>query len=274
MANITFMIFTFNEERRLEYILRCVQQYGDIVVIDNFSSDNTLKIAQNYTDKVFQFKNPGYIENEETMSFALSKANTEWVYLTYVDELLPHALLAELQRLSTQGQYDIIEIYRKNFMYGQEVYNYGKHHLRMFKPGSVDFKGNVVHKMGKYLVPRSRVHKIDATDQTSIWHFSSYNSGKLEMVHNRYANLEALQLHQAGKKFAGFRALFKLIFYFWGTYLGLGGIRGGWPGLFVSIQIAYFKFSIEARLWEYDNNRSLEEIEAKYDKIKETLLAK
>lgn len=273
MAEITFLVFTYNEERRLEYMLRCIRPYGDVVVIDNFSSDKTIEIARRYTDKVFQFKNPGYIENESTMAFALSKAHTEWVYLTYVDELLPKPLLEELVRTSKEDKYDIVEIYRKNFMYGQEIYNYGKHHLRMFRPNSVDFKDNPIHKLGRYLVNPGRVCKIRALDGTSIWHFSSYNTNKLELAHNRYANLEAAQLHDAGKKFSGIRALFMLMFYFWGTYIGLGGFRGGWPGLFVSIQIAYFKFSIEARLWEYDNNVSLEEIEKRYDDLKELLLA-
>lgn len=273
MAEITFLVFTFNEERRLDYILRCVQPYGDIVVIDNFSTDKTVEIARQYTNKVYQFKNPGFIENEETMSFALSKAHTKWVYLTYVDELLPKPLLEELVKISKQDQCDIVEIYRKNFMYGQEIYNYGKHHLRMFLPNSVDFKSNIIHKLGRCLVSKDRVCKIRATDDTSIWHFSSYNSSKLELAHNRYANLEAVQLHDIGKRFSGLRAIFKLMFFFWGTYIGLGGIRGGWPGLFISVQIAYFKFSIEARLWEYENNRSLVEIEKKYDELKESLLA-
>ena len=273
MSGITFLIFTYNEERRLDFILRCIQQYGEVVIIDNFSVDKTVEIARRYTDKVYQFKNPGYIENEETMSFALSKATTEWVYLTYVDELLPKPLLNELNRISELDKYDIVEIYRKNYMYGQEIFNYGKHHLRMFKPGSVDFRDNPIHKLGRYLVSQDRVYKIRATDDTSIWHFSSYNSSKLELAHNRYANLEAAQLFSAGKKFSGTRALFKLVFYFWGTYIGLGGFRGGWPGLFISVQIAYFKFCIEARLWEYENGRSLEEIEKEYDRLKELLIS-
>lgn len=102
--------------------------------------------------------------------------------------------------------------------------------------------------------------------------FLASGSGSVSRV-KRYANLEAAQLHDAGKRFSGLRAIFKLMFYFWGTYIGLGGFRGGWPGLFISVQIAYFKFSIEARLWEYENNRSLDEIEIKYDELKESLLA-
>ena len=270
---ITFLVFTFNEERRLEHYLRCIQGWGEIVVIDNHSSDDTRTIAARYTDDIHVFKNPGYIENKEVMDFALSKVNTHWVYLGYVDELLPRPLLEQLTQLAQQDRYKIVDIYRKNYMYGQEIFNYGKHHLRMFTPSVVDFTDNIVHKFGKFLVAKDQIYKVPVSDETSLWHFSSYNTSKLELAHNRYAELEAKQRHEVlRQKFSGFRALWKLIFYFWGTYLGLGGFRGGWPGLFISIQIAYFKFSIEARLWEYDNGLTLLEIERRYDSLKEALL--
>lgn len=272
-SQITFLVFTFNEERRLEYYLRCIQGWGQVVVIDNHSTDKTREIAARYTDEIFTFRNPGYVENKETMDFALSKVSTKWVYLGYVDELLPKPLLEKLVKISQTDQYKIVELYRKNFMYGQEIFNYGKHHLRLFVPEAVDFTGNVVHKLGRFLVPPDQICKIPVSDQTSLWHFSSYNTTKLELAHNRYADLEAKQRHEMlGQKFSGFRALWQLIFYFWGTYLGLGGFRGGWPGLFVSVQIAYFKFSIEARLWEYDHGLNLVDIEQRYGQIKEELL--
>jgi glycosyltransferase involved in cell wall biosynthesis len=271
---ITFLVFTYNEERRLEHYLRCIQGWGHIVIIDNHSTDKTREIASRYAEHIFTFRNPGYIENKETMDFALSKATTQWVYLGYVDELLPRTLLEQLTKIAQENRYKIVELYRKNFMYGQEIYNYGKHHLRMFVPGTVDFTGNIVHKLGKILVSANEIIKIPATDQTSLWHFSSYNTSKLELAHNRYADLESKQRHEGlDLKFSGLRALWKLAFYFWGTYLGLGGWKGGWPGLFISIQIAYFKFSIEARLWEYDNGLTLEEIERRYDQLKEILIA-
>ncbi len=273
-SQITFLVFTFNEERRLEPYLRCIHGWGRIVIIDNHSTDNTREIAARYTEHIHTFRNPGYIENKETMDFALSKVTSKWVYLGYVDELLPQPLLQQLKQISGEERYRIVEIFRKNFMFGQEIFNYGKHHLRMFVPGSVDFTGNIVHNLGKFSVPADQIHKIPASDQTSLWHFSSYNTSKLELAHNRYAELEARQRHEElGQRFSGIRALWKLAFYFFGTYFGLGGFRGGWPGLFISIQIAYFKFSIEARLWEQDNGLTLPEIERRYDQLKEDLLS-
>lgn len=272
-SQITFLVFTFNEERRLENYLRCIQGWGRIVVVDNKSTDKTCEIASHYTDQIYTFCNPGYVENKETMDFALSKITTQWVYLGYVDELLPKPLLEQLTQISQGNRYKIVEIYRKNFMYGQEVFNYGKHHLRMFVPDAVDFTDNIVHKLGKFLASKNQIYKIPASDQTSLWHFSSYNTCKLELTHNRYANIEAKQRHEILKqRFSGIRAIWKFVFHFCGTYIGLGGFRGGWPGFFISLQIAYYKFSIEARLWEYDAGITLESIEKSYDERKESLI--
>lgn len=271
--DITFLVFTFNEERRVEQYLRCIQGYGEIVVIDNFSKDKTREIAAKYTDRIYTFQNPGSVDNEETMSFALSKVQTRWAFLGQVDEFIPKPLLAEIVRISKSDNYKIVEFYRKNFMYGQEVFNYGKHHLRMLIPGSVTFEDNIVHSRGRYFAREEEVYKVPVSDEMALWHFSSYNTSRLELAHNRYADLEARQRYETiGQKFSGVRALWKLVFYFWGTYLGLGGFRGGWPGFFISLQIAYYKFSIEARLWECQHGITLAEIEQRYDRLKENLI--
>ena len=269
---ITFFVFTYNEENRLEDMLKSLRPHANIVVVDNHSTDNTVDIANSYTDRVYKRKNIGYVENEETMKFVMDILETEWAYLCYVDEYIPGDLMSILKSTAEKSAFDAVEIYRKNFMYGREVFNYGKHHLRMFRRGAVDFTGNIVHRLGVYSVDSSRVLKVPVKKLTSIWHMSAYNTDCLERSHNRYANLEAIQRNKMlGQKFSGLRAIWKLVFFFFGTYIGLGGFRGGWPGFFISVQIAYFKFSIEARLWEKDNNVDLGSIANEHEILRNYL---
>ena len=268
---ISFLLFTFNEEKRVEAMLKCLKGHGEIVVIDNFSSDKTLSIAKKYTKNIHQYKNIGYVENKEAMDFATNLASYDWVYIALADELIPKKLITMLKNVIAENKYDAVEIYRRNFMYGQEVYNYGKHHLRMFKKGTVNFHDNIVHNLGRYAI-NAKVLKIRKSNDTSILHFSAYNTDKLELVHNRYANLEAQQRKNIlGQKFSGIRAVWVLFFYFFGTYFVLGGWRGGWPGFFISIQIAYYKFSMQARLWELDNAISIKKIEETYSELQKNL---
>jgi glycosyltransferase involved in cell wall biosynthesis len=270
---ITFLVYTFNEEKRLEPMLKCLYGHGEIILIDNFSEDNTINIAKKYTQRIYKHKNIGYVENQGTLEFSTQVASNDWLYLAYVDELIPPDLMRILKRISNEDKYDAVEIYRKNYMYGQEIFNYGKHHLRMFKKNAVSFKGNIVHKFGSYNVSANRVLKIKASENTSLWHFSSYTTSSLEKAHNRYANIEAKERFEIlNQRFSGVKILFKLFFYFFGTYIGLGGFRGGWPGFFISVQIAYYKFSIEARLWELENSVDDTSIEKKYLLLKNKII--
>lgn len=269
---ISFIVFTHNEENRVEMMLRCLYGHGEIILVDNFSNDKTIFIAKKYTKKIYRNKNIGWVENEKTIKFAEKIASNNWIYLAYVDEIIPNKLLNKLKDIVIKNNYDAVEIYRKNFMFGREVFNYGKHHLRMFKKDSVDFKNNIVHKFGRYR-ENIKVLKIKNEKYLSLWHFSEYNCNNLELTHNRYANIEANQRHLIlRQKFSGFRAIFKLFFFFFGTYIAMGGFKGGWPGFFISVKIAYYKFSIEARLWEIENNITIDSMIKKYNKIKLDLI--
>ena len=50
--NITFVIFTYNEEKRIEYPIRNFINYGNVIIIDNFSTDKTKEIAEKLWAKV------------------------------------------------------------------------------------------------------------------------------------------------------------------------------------------------------------------------------
>ncbi len=54
---ITAIIMTLNEKINLPECLESIKDYvDDIIVVDSFSSDNTVEIALQYTGKVYQNK--------------------------------------------------------------------------------------------------------------------------------------------------------------------------------------------------------------------------
>ena len=81
---VTVVIPTFNSEK---YIVKCIesvilQSYSnlEIIIVDNFSTDNTLSIIENFKDKrikLFQIKNFGVIA--VSRNFALNNANGKYV---------------------------------------------------------------------------------------------------------------------------------------------------------------------------------------------------
>jgi glycosyltransferase involved in cell wall biosynthesis len=274
MINKTFLLFVFNEERRIRDIVQNVRGHGEIIVVDNHSTDSTVSIAGELGLKVISIKNPGFIENQDALGAAIKFVNTEWVYILYADEMIPLALLNRIQKIIDSDKYDVIKVYRKNFMLGREVFNYDfRPTLRAFKKGAVDFSGNIIHEMGKLTVPTSRVTVVERQPNLSIWHLGHYNIGRLESAHNRYGDIEAsMRFYVRGEKFSITKLVGRPILYFLGTYIAFGGFRTGVLGLLVSVEIAHLKFSILAKMWEMENRVSLDEITARYSGMKKVIL--
>lgn len=94
MANISVCMIVKNEEATLA---RCLDSLGavpdEIVVVDTGSTDKTMQIAAQYTDKVFSF--PWVDDFAAARNFSLSKAVCDYVYVADADEVVS---LENLQR--------------------------------------------------------------------------------------------------------------------------------------------------------------------------------
>lgn len=268
--NITFLVFSYNEARRIEYVLRCFKPYGKIVVMDNHSTDDTVAIARSFGAEVYEHDHPGYVEEEKVAANALSKVTTDWVYWAFCDEVLPKNLLEKLQEVAEQDHYKLVNIHRKNLHYGIESLNFdsGGRSPRFFRKGYVDFTANPIHSLGRFIGHPEEILELPKDDPFSIYHCSTYNLRKFEMAHSAYSSVEAEQFTH----FSPARLLFSPLKWFLKYYFKHGGWRGGWAGFIMVTQYCFFHFNLEAKVWENTRQVTLESIEKKYDDIKEKLL--
>ena len=66
MEQISVVIITYNEEKNIARCIKSVQGIADeIVVLDSFSSDNTVRIAHRLGAKVFQQPFAGYVQQKK-----------------------------------------------------------------------------------------------------------------------------------------------------------------------------------------------------------------
>lgn len=102
MNSLTIVILAFNEEKHIERCLRSASQVAhQVFVVDSFSTDRTLAIAQSYGAEIWQheFKN-----HAEQFAWALEylPIDTDWVMRMDADEVITPAMAEEIRnRLPT-----------------------------------------------------------------------------------------------------------------------------------------------------------------------------
>ena len=106
MYAITFIISTYNEEKRISYAIQNLIKYGEVIILDGGSTDNTQKISEKLGAR-FTLR-PGrtnpYVETKENFDYIKSIIKTDWVYWGYVDNILPRQLLEKLTEISKQDE--------------------------------------------------------------------------------------------------------------------------------------------------------------------------
>ena len=78
---ITFIVFTFNEESRIISVIKNVRKYGKVLIIDNFSTDETIKIASSFGAKVVLHKNTGYGGDRGSFEKVIEHVDTPYIFI-------------------------------------------------------------------------------------------------------------------------------------------------------------------------------------------------
>lgn len=114
MAKISACIISFNEEKKIEDCLKSLQKVADeIIIVDSISTDNTVNIAKKYTEKIFNQKFLGHIEQK---NLAVEKANNNWILSLDCDERLSEELQQSILKIKDSIDHaDAYKMSRKTF---------------------------------------------------------------------------------------------------------------------------------------------------------------
>jgi glycosyltransferase involved in cell wall biosynthesis len=276
MNNITFVIFTYNEEKRIKHIIRNLRDYWEIIIIDNASEDDTQSIAKKMWAKVYEYKNPWYVETQEELDFVKSIIKTDYMTRSFADYMRDIWLLKEVIKVTKKWEYDVISanmiqhhywIKWLNFMSYHWVWKKHSNRPIVFKKEIISFQG-IIHRNFKFDTKKKYVANIS----NNIHHLSQYNIGKFELAHNRYSNIEANMRFQLWEK-SSFSKMFIIIFWYFIKYYFIDWAWKSWKGWFIMVmQYMFFMFNIWAKQRELENNITLKSIEKNYNIIRGEIL--
>jgi len=175
MSQLSVVINTKNAATTLKRALKSVSFADEIVVVDMQSTDATVAIAQEVTDRIFSVKDVGYVE--PARNTAIAKATGDWVLIVDADEEVPPSLQEHLLQLMTQpATAESYYVPRKNIVFGTWYHYAGwwpDYQLRFFKRGTVKWS--------------TRIHTQPATTSQP-----AYLPAKeeLALIHHNYQSIE------------------------------------------------------------------------------------
>ncbi len=249
---VTVVVLTFNESHRLRDCLESVRWADEIVVVDGFSTDDTVAIAKEFTGKVLLSdrlgpRNPGGYSDQR--NFALQNVTSPWAFFIDADERCTPELSEEIQKtLADQPPPDVTayQIRRKEFFFGvHSPYTHGSGWLvRLLRTDRVQWNDRLVHEG---IVTTGSVRQL----QGMLLHYSKDSIADYLATQNRYTSLEAQELAKQNALLLR-RPLFESFRTFCNMYVYKGAYREGAFGLIMSVFIGSYTFQTWAKHWESD----------------------
>ena len=269
LSNLTFVVSTFNESARIGRVIENFKPFGRVLIVDNYSEDNTVEIARTHGCDVLMNKNQGWTEDEETVTNVKQAVKTEWIYWGFADEMLEKTSIEEMAAVIASEKYDVVSILRKNHYYGRFCHGaFADRAPRAFRKSAIDFTGNKIHSFGTLMVPKERVCILEG--KYFIHHFISNTAKSYLAVIDRYTDVE---MHETGRTGGVARIVIAPLRMFVKNFLIMGGYRGGIPVFFLVCQMVIYRWLAVMKLYEAQNGVNRNQIERSNDKIRDRILS-
>ena len=265
---ITFVLFMFNEEARIERAVRNFLPYGRVLVVDNHSTDRTVEIAKALGTDVLLHKNAGWVEDECTTSVVKARVQTPWLYWGFSDEIVDRATMEAMLTAIEASDCSIVNIARKNYYYGQFTHNaYRNTQSRAFKKDAIDFRGNTIHHFGTPTVPDSAIAYLNP-DKYFVHHFISNTAKSYMGSLDRYTDVESAHT----RPMRPVKMLMRMARGFLGHYFLKGGYKAGRAGVYLGLQTAMYTLMLSMKAYEREHDLSTRTIEIRNNQIRDELL--
>ena len=249
-ARLSITIITLNEEANIRRTLESVQWADEIIVLDSGSTDRTVEICREFTDKVYHQDWLGFGRQKNA---AIDKATGDWVLSLDADEPVEPELAAEIREIiASPGANDGYQVPRKTFFLGKWIKHggwYPDYNLRLFRKGKGRFEERAVHESIK-------VQGTIGRTGYAIEHYAYPDLGLYMASINKYSSLAVTVMSQRGIppfKAGWINILLRPLFTFVFKYIFRLGFLDGKHGLVLNIFHAYYVFAKYAKAWEHSS---------------------
>lgn len=245
--SLSVLILAKNEEKNIRDCIKSAQFADEVIIIDDYSSDNTVKIAQELGARVCQRAMNGNWGAQQT--FAIEQATTNWIFFLDADERITDALEKEIVQAVKQNELYAYEVPRLNYVmdkalrHGGWYPDYGYHLVPRL---DVRVEG-LVHPQFVHNYPVRRLRSPITHYTYSSW---EHYLNKL----NLYTKLAAEKNFQKGKRANFFfDIMIRPFVAFFKMYILKSGWRDGKIGFILAVFHYFYTMAKYVKLYYIQN---------------------
>lgn len=245
---ISALAITYNEEIHIESYIKSLSFADEIIIIDSFSTDNTIALAKKFEVTIIQreFKN-----FSDQKNFAISQAKNDWVTFFDLDEKISQDLATEIfDTIKSKKPLKAYHVKRSfNFMGKQIKYSGFQTDIavRLFNKNYCKYNDKKVHET---IETEEKIGQLKhAVDHQTYKSFDNYNN-KL----NKYSKLQAEELYKKNVRPNMYHFIFRPWYRFMHQYFLRLGFLDGKEGFIISYVHAFSVYKRYIQLWAMYRN--------------------
>lgn len=262
--SISVLILTLNEERNIADCLHTLQWCDDVVVLDSYSSDATVKIAAQSGARVVQREFDTYA-GQRNFGLRQIEYKHPWVLMLDADERVPEDLRKDLMQVVARAPAEItlFVLRRRDHLFGRWIKR---------SSGYPTWFGRIA-RVGNVWVERSVNEEYCTSGLTGKLdsHLDHYpfNNGLSAWIakHDRYSSMEAALMADGGREAPRVAALFaadplrrrkalksflyalpgRPVLVFFALFVFKAGFLDGRAGLTFSLLRSWYEYMIDCK---------------------------
>lgn len=222
-CSLTVIIPTLNEENYLKHAIQNALFADEVIIIDSYSTDDTLKIAEGYGCRILQ---RAFDDFSSQKNYALSFAKHKWVFILDADEYISPLLQEEISELIKHEKHHAFKLPRLNFFMNRFL-KYGSSGndtiTRLFNKERSHYEG-FVHER---LIHDGELGKM----QNILYHYTYRGLEHFKQKKDKYSTFQAEQKTGKVKTITFYHLVVKPAFRFYKEFVIRLGFLDGLPGL-------------------------------------------
>jgi len=243
--DLTAVILTKNESLNIKDCIDSAKDLAnEIIVVDDFSQDVTVKIAESNGAKVFVKK----MDNEGAhRNWAYAQAKSNWVLSLDADERVTPQLADEIKGIDLAGsKFSAFTIPRRNHIGNYWLKHGGQYpaaQLKLFRKDKFKYEEVQVH-------PRAFLDGECGHLKKDIIHYSYRDFSDFLNKLNRQTTLEAQKWISTNRKMSFGHALWRTLDRFFRKFIGKKGYLDGFMGFMLAVFDSIYQIVSFAKYWE------------------------